>query len=296
VYGAVLGRVLPSANIQGDILRRLHARCHCAEEEGADGDKLVRGLLLLLNLICFSFFCVIFFGTIQPDLLCTSNRLSKEGRAQMDDSEFVETSDQELLRKIVIENSEADDWKHARLEWSLSTVFFERSHCICKHSIYENCVIFNSRTGNTLTVGNNCISHFERPELQVAPGALRSLRKLQKDFRTNKANDALLDVATRIGVIGQATAQKYSYYGKGKGSRKRYKEDSESFNSSAFDIRASINAQIVMGLNRNRPTCSACATYMSPYYSTQKERGWYYCKECKTNASVPENILKTKPK
>jgi len=60
---------------------------------------------------------------------------------------MAERSDQQLLRQVVISNSEADNGIEAKTEWRLITIFDNPNNCICNHAILENCVIKNRNNG-----------------------------------------------------------------------------------------------------------------------------------------------------
>lgn len=94
------------------------------------------------------------------------------------DGEGNDNGNQEKLRQVVLENSEAGEWDAAIHEWDLAYIYEERgSVCACGHSpITDNCLIRNRVNGNTLVVGNVCINHFNVPSLNVPASACQLLK------------------------------------------------------------------------------------------------------------------------
>ena len=91
---------------------------------------------------------------------------------------MAESSDQEQLRKVVVENSVAENWLDAKREWHTITIFDDHDECACEcgHRIVENCIIENRKNGNRLTVGNVCVNHFDEPDLEVKSTCRQSLK------------------------------------------------------------------------------------------------------------------------
>lgn len=193
-----------------------------------------------------------------------------------------EGSDQNLLREIVLENSQSNIWYEARQEWQLISIYYEPdSRCICKHVITENCVIMNKFTKAELVVGNVCIEQFEDPKLSVGKEAMKSLRAIYLDPSHSRANSYLLDIAHRLTIIGSQDYKLYRQITKGPGAITRFNRNHRKFSLIDFIARRRINTQIKMAFNAKRPRCSTCNKFMLPRRRTDnKDRnddtGYFY--------------------
>lgn len=176
-----------------------------------------------------------------------------------------EGSDQGLLREVVIDNSVAKTWKQARMEWSLSSIFYEPSNCICNHFIMENCVIKNQYNGGELVVGNECINHFERKELQVSKPARAAHRRLVKDVEKVSMSEALLEVAIRCKVLTKNDVERYRNITTGPGSRLQFESQSKTFSPKLFEMRKKMNKKVRYAFSRDNPYKSP------PIFKTQDE-------------------------
>jgi len=164
-------------------------------------------------------------------------------------------SDQEKLREIILTKSSATTWEKAKREWSLHTIICDKpNNCICGHRIRENCIIQNSKTGKKLVVGNVCINQFKEENLNVDLTAQSSLHSLRRGT-SKTANQALLKLARRIGVLNEIETRIYSNLTTGQGSRISYNEKHEEFNRFRYNYRELINRLIILGFNKNRPKC-----------------------------------------
>lgn len=92
-----------------------------------------------------------------------------------------ERCDQELLQRIVIENSQAENWIEAKKEWKLKSIYDRASHCIGRHGILEICVIYNDETNRELIVGNVCVNHFDEKNLSVPKSSRTSLKNVYRN-------------------------------------------------------------------------------------------------------------------
>lgn len=161
-----------------------------------------------------------------------------------------EISDQALLRRIVIKNSFARNWKNARLEWDWSYMFQEESQCACKHRIFDNCVIVNRRTGKQLIVGNVCIGHFERDEFINAPAAHKSLKKLIKNPNNRKMNVPLLEFSVECDVLTQEEMDAYTKMTKGDGSICHYQIGHHRFRKDLYIRRRELNGKVLRAFGK----------------------------------------------
>lgn len=155
-----------------------------------------------------------------------------------------ESSDQQLLQRIVIENSEAGDWIEAKKEWKLVSIYDKPYQCICKHKILENCIIRNKNNNNELIVGNVCVNHFKEDDLLVPKSSRTSLKRLYGNPKNAKSNKALIDVAIRLKILTINEGKKYSNLKTGARSD-RYQQN--------VDFKQKINKLIMLGFTANRP-------------------------------------------
>jgi len=87
------------------------------------------------------------------------------------------------LMQAVINKSEADDWKSAVTEWSISDVEEDDAcsgECICGHEQLRYLfTIKNTINGNILyPIGSSCIKRFERNDLSEEVSVMEKLFKL----------------------------------------------------------------------------------------------------------------------
>eukprot|EP01039_Chlorochromonas_danica_P010320 gene10320-11421_t len=184
-----------------------------------------------------------------------------------------ETSDQELLKRVVIENSRANDWQTAKTEWQLLTIYDEPDgHCVCHHTIREHCVIKNCLNDNELIVGNVCVNHFNEEQLSVSSNCRSSLKKVLGHVEQVNANKDLLELALRLKIISQNEHDEYKFNTTGRGSRNRFKSDHPDYDDEAFQFRLQINTFITLGFVVNRPRCN-CRQYARPRKS---DYGYFY--------------------
>ncbi|VTT97980.1 Uncharacterized protein OS=candidate division ZIXI bacterium RBG-1 GN=RBG1_1C00001G0348 PE=4 SV=1 [Gemmataceae bacterium] len=87
------------------------------------------------------------------------------------------------LAERILELSFAQTWDEAKREWELDHIYFadpwSPGTCLCGHSpIVEQCELFNSLTGETVTVGNHCVARFL--DLR-SEGLFRAIRRVAAD-------------------------------------------------------------------------------------------------------------------
>jgi hypothetical protein len=168
---------------------------------------------------------------------------------------MTETSNQELLRSVVIQKSKATTWDLAKTEWDLLTIYDEDSRCVCEHFIRENCVIRNRINGEELTVGNVCINHFGVRALTVPASCRACFSKLREYPQSTNANQSLLSLAHRLNILSANEVNYYSRITTGVGSRTKFSIGHEKFSQTCFDIRLKINTLIKLGFSPRRPRC-----------------------------------------
>lgn len=178
------------------------------------------------------------------------------------DKESDEKSDQLLLQRIVIENSQADNWIRAKTEWKLISIYDKDNTCICKHRILENCVIRNRHTNKELIVGNVCVNHFKEEHLTVPKSSRNSFRKVYGNPTSAKANKALIDVAVCLKIL---TAREGDIYIK---SRKKTPKN--------LEFRQKINSLIKFGFIHTRPRC-VCNELAKPRQNSLTKEYFYSC-------------------
>ena len=185
-----------------------------------------------------------------------------------------ERSNQSLLKEIVIENSVSGVWESAKKEWTLLYIYDKKNLCICRHDIFENCVIQNKENGNELTVGNVCINQFKEDCLIVEEKARSCLKKIRTNPNKSKANEQLLELAVRTGVLSIAEKEYYmKITKKGKNSRNKFDKEHEKYDSVAHDARTRFNRLICLGFASNRPKCE-CGVLAKPRH---KHTYFYGC-------------------
>lgn len=197
---------------------------------------------------------------------------------QKKSSRFMEQSDQDLLKKVIVDSSRNPRWHDAKREWELITIHDEPNHCVCGHFIIENCVIRNRHNGNVLVVGNVCVNHFGEKDLEVDPCCRRSLRKLQGDPSGTRAAPSLIHLAHTMGIISSAERDWYLKWSKGKNSSNRFDPGHEYFNEDMYDSRERINRIICMGFHPDRPKCM-CGEYAKPRQNRRTGKLFYGCKD-----------------
>ena len=79
----------------------------------------------------------------------------------------MEKSNFKKLIISIIENSIADNWKEASLEWKLShTIQNTSGNCICGHKLHNLYYIVNINNNKELIVGSSCVKKFENNALK----------------------------------------------------------------------------------------------------------------------------------
>jgi len=185
-----------------------------------------------------------------------------------------EKSNQQQLRALVVEASEADNWEEARREWILSTIYDQQAHCVCNHPIVENCVITNERNQNTLIVGNVCVNHFDVDRLRVSGNARTCLQRLIES-PDSSANEELLDIAERLNIINAEERRIYTELTTGPGSRSRFNPGHEKYSPKAVALRSKINSFLTTTFQPSRPRCATCQSYKRfKQNSVTKENFW----------------------
>lgn len=178
-----------------------------------------------------------------------------------------ENSDQKLLRRIVVENSVADDWESAKTEWELMSIYDKVNECICTHRIVENCVIRNRNNAKELIVGNVCVNQFKEAKLSVPKLCRTSLKKLQLRRRNPethnipKANRALIEVAVRLKILSENEGKFYN---------------KAPTNSKKMEFRRKINYLIMLGFRDKRPECH-CGELAKPRQNSGTKEFFYSC-------------------
>jgi hypothetical protein len=203
-------------------------------------------------------------------------------------------SDQRQLRKVVVENSEAETWSEAKKEWSLLTIYDEENNCVCGHRIVENCVIRNSHNGNELVVGNVCVNLFGEEALTVDPRARASLTRLggAEGASSGRASKELLAVALRLSIISQAEHVWYGKNAHGNGARTRFDEAHAHYDEGKHAIRTKINRLIVHGFSARRPRC-ACGKFAKPRQNSHTLGYFYTCPAWPTVCKFTQTIVTT---
>ncbi len=98
-------------------------------------------------------------------------------------------SDQALLKKIVINNSESDNFEIAKLEWEVIDVKESEDieFCICNHEIKYMYKIQNKINHNILfPIGSECIKHFNNQKLEEQASIYKQFLKLKNTVKNNE--------------------------------------------------------------------------------------------------------------
>lgn len=95
----------------------------------------------------------------------------------MKSNEWNEKSDQAILQRKILALSESKDWEGAKTEWEINTIWYEKSACLCQHSINQNIEIVNIHNNNFAVVGNVCIFHFLGWDLSAVFSNLSAIKK-----------------------------------------------------------------------------------------------------------------------
>ncbi len=178
-----------------------------------------------------------------------------------------EQSDQILLQRTVIANSQADSWSVAKTEWKLVSIYDKVSRCICKHKIIENCVIRNRINNNQLIVGNVCVNHFKEEQLSVPKSSRISLKKLHHGTGIAKANRSLINVAVRLNIL---TTNEGEWYIKARTDSQCSKKEIN------LESRQKINSLIRLGFTDKRPLCD-CGELAKPRQNSTTKGYFYSC-------------------
>ena len=91
----------------------------------------------------------------------------------------------DTLKKVIEDNSEADEFYRAVHEWTVTTVDedpLQQGECICgKQDLRYMYTIENLNTGLSLEyIGSMCVKHFQSRELNLQVNVLRGLFELRK--------------------------------------------------------------------------------------------------------------------
>ena len=107
------------------------------------------------------------------------------------------------LKTAVIQSSVAKKWTHARREWKFCSASKSKefTNCECGVRIKNVCTIQNVKNGNTLVVGSTCVKYFGDPQLNYSTAAMTSLLTLLDDSKQANANDPILKMAEKHGII-----------------------------------------------------------------------------------------------
>lgn len=87
------------------------------------------------------------------------------------------------LCRAVIDKSSSNDFNEATSEWEIFSIGNNPNEtCVCSHhpisTVYG---LYNKTTSNRLyPIGNECISHFQRPDLSNSAKVLRKKNKVAK--------------------------------------------------------------------------------------------------------------------
>lgn len=191
----------------------------------------------------------------------------------MDDDEC-NTSSQQQLKRIVVENSVAKTWAEARKEWTLVGVCRKPNHCVCDMPIVENMEIRNVRNNNLLIVGNVCINRFANKEwTDAAPRSMwRSLKKLHMGKRERPVSQSLLNLARQIGVITTSDQEWYMICVFGL----------RSWSKKQFEIKNRVENLIALGMSRKRPHCY-CKTLAIPKKKRNSNKYFWSCQQWNNN-------------
>lgn len=121
----------------------------------------------------------------------------------------------EALSVAVVDNSVADHWDQARLEWRIVGSEYDPEAggtCICgKQRIADQFTIENPQTGMTLfPIGNECIKLFDRPDFDershLHVDAKRSLRAQGLNagiLDLKSVSKRVIEASLRAGVINE---------------------------------------------------------------------------------------------
>jgi len=198
-------------------------------------------------------------------------------------------SDQNVLRAVIIKNSQSTTWDLAKTEWALQTIFDEQSHCICGQSIMENCVIYNPNTCKTLIVGNVCINKFEEEAINVDDRCRESLKRLTGDPLDCSMNRYLVDLAFKLNILSKREKDWYLDQTKGRQSRNRFNHEHVHFDQGAYDKRKKYNQLVLYGFKKDRPRCH-CDSLCKPRQNSNNGSYFYGCcnypEGCKFTKSI----------
>lgn len=102
----------------------------------------------------------------------------------------MEKSNFKKLIVELIENSIADNWSEASLEWEFSrSIQNTKGNCLCGHKLHNLYYIVNINNNKELIVGSSCVKKFENNTLKQAIDTIErdELRK-RKEAKIAKAN------------------------------------------------------------------------------------------------------------
>jgi hypothetical protein len=190
----------------------------------------------------------------------------------------MEESDQTKLHQLVISESIGETWAAAKQEWRLISIYDADSYCICGHRIIENCIIRNKNNDKELIVGNVCVNQFDEKSLTISHTARQSLTKLNDSVTTRRANEDLVEIALRLGILSKAEHDRYCKETNGKNSRNHYNMKHVKFDRKKLEFRTKINMLIRLGFNNNRPLCQCASPELcKPRQNSQNKTYFYSC-------------------
>lgn len=115
----------------------------------------------------------------------------------------------QILAKEILQLSSHDTWEEAKQEWELDRLLIseEPATCLCSHHpIRELCVLSNTTTNQSATVGNCCVNHFmELPSELI----FQAIKRTSKD-PTKSLNKPTLAYAKKLGWLDSWALRFYS--------------------------------------------------------------------------------------
>jgi hypothetical protein len=117
-------------------------------------------------------------------------------------------SNEEILKRKIQENSLADSFADARLEWEILSIYIVPSgdKCICGHQpIKRVCEIANKETGSVVKIGSCCLGRFFDLKTQrIETG----LNRLKAGIQHN-LSPYLLEIAVKFKIINSIEERFY---------------------------------------------------------------------------------------
>ena len=114
------------------------------------------------------------------------------------------------LRHELLSLSQSEEWAAAKTEWQLHSCYWDdqNSECLCGHTIKERCVISNTVTEGTATVGNCCVKQFLGHLTSTSDAVFASLKRVHSD-NSKSLHPDLVDLAESRGDIAPWAAKLY---------------------------------------------------------------------------------------